>query len=61
MDINSNSKIQELELSEIEAVNGGYWDWGDIAGSIGYNVGSAAGWYYNNVLLGTPWTIVHHP
>lgn len=55
MEINLGNKPQELALDEIEAVNGGNWDWSDIAGSIGYNVGTAAGWYYSNVLVGDPW------
>ena len=44
--------IRELTRSEIDLVQGGgrsSWE------SIGYGVGRAWGWYYNNVLVGTPW------
>lgn len=47
--------MEEIEVTELTQVGGGKWDWSDISGSLGYNIGSAAGWYYNNILIGNPW------
>lgn len=44
--------MNELNVEEMKVIGGGYWDWGNIAYSIGYNVGSAGGYFYNNVLIG---------
>ena len=51
-------ELSELSDSELELVCGGTWDWSNIAGSLGYNVGQAGVWVYNNILVGDPWTIV---
>lgn len=37
-------------IEEIEAVSGGS-NWGDI----GYQFGRGIGWFYHNILIGTPW------
>jgi hypothetical protein len=47
--------VKVLNTNDIDQVSGGKWDWSDISGSIGYNIGYAAGWYYENVLIGDPW------
>ena len=47
----TKNEIRELSTSELDLVQGGLSSWE----SIGYGVGRAFGWYYNNVLIGTPW------
>lgn len=46
-----NSNVRELSIAEIANVHGGRSSWE----SIGYQVGKAFGWFYNNVMIGTPW------
>ena len=47
--------MEEIFYEDAVNVSGGKWDWSDISGSLGYNVGYAAGWYYDNVMIGNPW------
>ncbi|GAA0824182.1 hypothetical protein GCM10009111_34760 [Colwellia asteriadis] len=47
----AKSEIRELNNHELDLIQGGRSSWE----SIGYGVGRAFGWYYNNVLIGTPW------
>jgi len=53
--------MKELNKTQLSSVNGGHWDWSDISGSLGYNVGAGAGWFYNNVMIGNPWSNVQLP
>lgn len=46
-----NSNMRELSFSEMEEVHGGRSSWE----TIGYNVGRGIGWFYNNVMIGSPW------
>lgn len=47
--------MEEIFYEDAVNVSGGKWDWSDISRSLGYNVGYAAGWYYDNVMIGNPW------
>lgn len=51
LDKMENSNVRELSIAEIANVHGGRSSWE----SIGYQVGKAFGWFYNNVMIGTPW------
>jgi len=45
-----SSHMRELSLSELNEVQGG-----SNFESLGYRAGRAAGWFYNNILIGVPW------
>lgn len=44
--------MQEINFDQLDSVTGGYWDWGDIGFSIGYNIGAAGGYIYSNIIVG---------
>lgn len=44
--------MHEIKYEQLDSITGGYWDWGDIAYSIGHNVGTAAGYIYSHVIIG---------
>lgn len=47
----NNIPLKELSVAETNDIQGGQSSWE----SIGYSVGKGLGWFYNNVMIGTPW------